>query len=185
LVLKFSEVYFNEVGEKVFDVALGKKVVVKGLDIFSKVGKATAHDEFVEFELKDDMIYVNGEEASGAYEPKNKLVRIRFVKGGADNPKINAILIIRGELKDTDYAEKKKVLDDVKKKKMQTLKQSQLLNKRHSSDEENDDIADDNSEEMPQNDDVTPLSIFFTINGVYIFTSLLIFAALYRILDSF
>jgi len=107
------------------------------------------------------------------------------VKGGADNPKINAILIIRGELKDTDYAEKKKVLDDVKKKKMQTVKQQQLLNKRHSSDEENEDIADDNSDEMPQNDDVTPLSIFFTINGVYIFTSLLIFAALYRILDSF
>ena len=59
LVLKFSEVYFNSPSEKIFDVSLGKETVVKHLDIFSKVGKATAYDEYVEFEFKNNKIYVN------------------------------------------------------------------------------------------------------------------------------
>lgn len=59
LVLKFSEVYFNSPSEKIFDVTLGKDTVVKHLDIYSKVGKATAYDEFVEFELKNNKVYLN------------------------------------------------------------------------------------------------------------------------------
>jgi len=57
LILKFSEVYFNSAGEKIFDINLGDKNVVKDLDIFSKVGKATAYDEYIEFELKDGKVY--------------------------------------------------------------------------------------------------------------------------------
>ena len=34
LILKFSEVYFMDVGQKVFDVKLGQKAIVKNLDIF-------------------------------------------------------------------------------------------------------------------------------------------------------
>ena len=30
------------------------------------------------------------------------------MKGSADNPKINAILLLKGTLKDTDYSEKKR-----------------------------------------------------------------------------
>jgi len=59
LVLKFSEVYFNSPSEKVFDITLGKETIVKQLDIFTKVGKAVAYDEFIEFELKNNKIYVN------------------------------------------------------------------------------------------------------------------------------
>ncbi len=98
LILKFSEVYFNSPNEKVFDVALGRKTVLKDVDIFALVGKAVAHDEYVEFELKDDKIYVNKSEAAGAYEPKNKLLKIKFVKGAKDNPKINAILLYKGDI---------------------------------------------------------------------------------------
>ncbi len=98
IILKFSEVYFNNPGEKVFDVALGRKTVLKDIDIFASVGKASAHDEYIEFELKDDVVYVNGSEARGAYEPKNKLLKVKFVKGSKDNPKINAILIFKGDI---------------------------------------------------------------------------------------
>jgi hypothetical protein len=44
-------------------------------------------------------LFKKGEEAPGAFDPKNKLLRIRFVKGKADNPKINAIMVIKGDLK--------------------------------------------------------------------------------------
>lgn len=54
LILKFSEVYFQQSGEKVFDIALGKKIVIKDLDIFDIIGKAKAHDEYIEFEIRDD-----------------------------------------------------------------------------------------------------------------------------------
>ena len=59
LVLKFSEVYFNSPNEKVFDVQLGKETVHRQIDIYGKVGKAAALDEFVEFESKDGKIYIN------------------------------------------------------------------------------------------------------------------------------
>jgi len=58
LVLKFSEVYFNSPNEKIFDVGFGNLKVVNQLDIYSKVGKATAYDEYVEFEFKNGKIYV-------------------------------------------------------------------------------------------------------------------------------
>jgi hypothetical protein len=54
LILKFSEVYFAQSGEKVFDVALGSKIVIKNLDVFDQVGKAKAHDEYIEFEIRED-----------------------------------------------------------------------------------------------------------------------------------
>lgn len=58
LILKFSEVYFNSPGEKIFDVAVGNLKVISQLDIYSKVGKATAYDEYVELEFKNGKIYV-------------------------------------------------------------------------------------------------------------------------------
>lgn len=54
IILKFSEVYFSAADDKVFDIALGKKIVVKDMDVFEKVGKAKAHDEYIQIEFKDD-----------------------------------------------------------------------------------------------------------------------------------
>jgi hypothetical protein len=60
LVLKFSEVYFQASKEKVFDVAIGEKKIIKNIDVFDLVGKAKAHDEYIEFELKENhIIYHN------------------------------------------------------------------------------------------------------------------------------
>jgi hypothetical protein len=84
--------------EKVFDVAVGKKTIINNIDIFAVAGKAIAHDEYIEMELKNDKVYVNGVEAPSAYEPKNKLLKLKFVKGEKDNPKINAILIYKGDI---------------------------------------------------------------------------------------
>ena len=58
VILKFSEVYFNNADEKVFDIAIGKKIVSKNLDVFAKVGKAAAHDEYIECELTEDKVLI-------------------------------------------------------------------------------------------------------------------------------
>lgn len=103
LILKFSEVYFQAANEKVFDVALGRKTILKNLDIFATVGKATAYDEYVEFELKNDKIYHNNGEVSDAYDTQKKAIKIRFLKGPRDNPKINTIVILKGTIEGNNY----------------------------------------------------------------------------------
>ena len=66
------------------------------MDIFSIVGKLKAHDEYFEFTLKDNKISHNKNEAVGAYDPSKKTLKISFVKGPKDNPKINAIIVMKG-----------------------------------------------------------------------------------------
>nr|CAI5825916.1 unnamed protein product [Callosobruchus analis] len=52
LVLKFCEVYFNAPDQKVFDVVLnGEHTIVSDLDIFEKVGRGVAHDEYIPFKI--------------------------------------------------------------------------------------------------------------------------------------
>lgn len=60
VILKFSEVYFSSVDEKVFDIALGSKIIINDLDIYERVGKAKAHDEYIEFSINDDkkLVYI-------------------------------------------------------------------------------------------------------------------------------
>ncbi|KFM75936.1 Malectin, partial [Stegodyphus mimosarum] len=96
LVLKFCEVYFASPGMKVFDVTLnGVHTVVSDLDIFAKVGKGVAHDEHIPFTVKGNKLIVNEEES----EHDGK-IRVEFIKGYRDNPKINAIYVVRGTLAD-------------------------------------------------------------------------------------
>lgn len=58
LVLKFSEVYFNEPDQKVFDVVLnGEHTIVSDLDIFDKVGRGVAHDEYIPFTISNGNIF--------------------------------------------------------------------------------------------------------------------------------
>jgi hypothetical protein len=68
------------------------------LDIFSIVGKLKAHDEYFEIILKDNKIIHNKNEAIGAYDPSKKTLKISFVKGPKDNPKINGIVVLKGTL---------------------------------------------------------------------------------------
>ena len=58
-VLKFSEVYFNAPGQKVFDVVLNNDhSIVSDLDIYSRVGHGVAHDEVIPFTIGDGMLKV-------------------------------------------------------------------------------------------------------------------------------
>lgn len=96
LVLKFCEVYFNEPNQKIFDVVLnGAHTVVKRLDIFDEVGKGVAHDEIVYFTISRGKLYFKEEES----EIRSNRMRIEFVKLNRDNPKINAFVLFKGDLK--------------------------------------------------------------------------------------
>ncbi|KAL0129282.1 hypothetical protein PUN28_004173 [Cardiocondyla obscurior] len=97
MILKFCEVYFNSPNMKVFDIVLnGDHTVVTDLDIFERVGRGVAHDEYVPFKVQDGKLIYN-EEESDILAGK---IRVEFIKGYRDNPKINAIAVVKGVLDD-------------------------------------------------------------------------------------
>ena len=180
LILKFSEVYFNNKGEKIFNVALGKDNIIKNLDIYAKVGKAEAYDEYIEFEIRNKNVLYKNKSCHKALDG-DKLV-VNFLKGTADNPKINAILLVKGTLKDTDYAEKKKKDEEKRKKKMKQLKREELINLRHDADE----LYDEeqlNDENFTIKKDTGFFSIFSSPLGIYIGGSLVLFGVLNYLID--
>ena len=180
LILKFSEVYFTTKGEKIFDVNLGKQTVIQNLDIYAKVGKAQALDEYVEFEIRNKQVYYQNKNCGKALDGENLV--INFMKGKRDNPKINAILLIKGTLKDTDYSEKKKKEEEMLKKRMKQLKKEELINLRHDADELYDEsiLSDEN---FTIKKDTGFFSIFSTPLGIYIGGSLVLFAVLNYLID--
>uniref|UniRef100_A0A2M3YW79 Putative malectin-a n=1 Tax=Anopheles nuneztovari TaxID=30067 RepID=A0A2M3YW79_9DIPT len=91
LILKFCEVYFNAPNMKVFDVLLNRHTVVSDLDIYALVGKGTAHDEYVFFSVSRGRLYYK-EESS---EIRGGKVKLEFLKGYKDNPKVNGIVLIK------------------------------------------------------------------------------------------
>jgi hypothetical protein len=96
IVLKFSEVYFNAAGQKVFDVVLNNDhSIVSDLDIYAMVGHGVAYDEVVPFSINDGMLRVQGEDSAF-----DGTLRVDFIKGSRDNPKINSILVIKGNVND-------------------------------------------------------------------------------------
>lgn len=95
LILKFCEVYFNAPQEKVFDIVLnGDHTVIADLDIFLNVGKGTAHDEYVYFTISRGRLFYKEEES----EIRDGRIRIDFIKGLKDNPKINAFALLKGDV---------------------------------------------------------------------------------------
>ena len=82
---------------KVFDVVLnGDLTVNSDLDIFEKVGRGVAHDEYVEFSVENNKIIYQGEES----EISAGKIRVEFIKSYRDNPKINAVIMIKGAMAD-------------------------------------------------------------------------------------
>ena len=180
LILKFSEVYFNNKGEKVFNVALGKDTIIKNLDIYKKVGKAEAYDEYIELEIRNKNVYYKNKSCYKALDGDKLLVN--FVKGSADNPKINAILLIKGNLKDTDYTEKKQKDEENRKKKMKQMRREELITLRHDADE----LYDEeqlNDENFTIKKDTGFFSIFSSPLGIYIGGSLVLFGVLNYLID--
>lgn len=127
LVLKFSEVYFDNSGHKIFDVGIGSQVVVKGLDIYEKIGKFAPLDVFVEFDIKNGKVLYQGIEVSSAITSNDDLL-VKFMKGKADNPKVNAIVLVKGNLEDTDYTEYQEFIKN--KEKLGKLKEQRLQEER-------------------------------------------------------
>ena len=72
----------------------GAHTVVEELDIFGKVGRGVAHDEIIPFTVKSGRLRFNGE--SSPIE-SNK-VSIKFAKLDRDNPKVNALYLMKGTL---------------------------------------------------------------------------------------
>lgn len=100
LVLKFSEVYFTAPNMKVFDVVLnGEHTIVEQLDIYRNVGKGVAHDEIVYFTVSRGRLYCKEEESEIRGGGR---IRVEFVKGSRDNPKINAIVLFKGTAAELD-----------------------------------------------------------------------------------
>ena len=182
LILKFSEVYFTRANEKVFDIALGKKTVVKNLDIYEKVGKGNAYDEYVEFTLKNNKIYFNGNECNGAYE--NEQLKLKFLKGSKDNPKINGILLYKGKKIETDYAEVKKKAEENKRKMLNVEKKKINLDLRHHPDENYDDetLANIDINELKKREERGFLNLLQTKLGMFTVGSIVIFFILNTII---
>ncbi|UJR13394.1 hypothetical protein I4U23_000410 [Adineta vaga] len=95
LWMKFAEVWFNGPNMKVFQVLLDDEhSVIDELDIFSKAGRLTAHDEYIPFQIKNGRLVVKGR--SSSYSGK---LRVTFQRlDHRDNPKINALIIWRGSI---------------------------------------------------------------------------------------
>eukprot|EP00921_Rhytidocystis_pertsovi_P021809 GHVQ01034866.1.p1 GENE.GHVQ01034866.1~~GHVQ01034866.1.p1 ORF type:complete len:343 (+),score=70.37 GHVQ01034866.1:101-1129(+) len=101
ITFKFSEVYFDQPNQKVFDVKVGGTTVIKQLDIFAAVGgRGIPHDEYVEVERSGETVYINGWAASeDAWDISSQQLLIDFVLlPGLDNPKVNAIVIHKGSV---------------------------------------------------------------------------------------
>lgn len=95
LVLKFCEVYFSGPNLKVFDVVLNAEhTAVSDLDIFQQVGKGVAHDEYIYYTISRGKLFYKEEES----EIRGGKVRVEFIKGYRDNPKINAIVLAKGDV---------------------------------------------------------------------------------------
>jgi hypothetical protein len=66
--------------------------VIDELDIFAKAGRATAHDEYIPFQIKNGRLVVKSRSSS-----YSGVLKVTFLKlDHRDNPKINALIIWKG-----------------------------------------------------------------------------------------
>jgi len=80
---------------KVFDVVLnGDHTIVADLDIFDQVGRGVAYDEYVPFSVSNGKLIYLEEES----DIRGGKIRVEFIKGYRDNPKINAIYVMKGRI---------------------------------------------------------------------------------------
>lgn len=66
--------------------------MIDELDIFAKVGRAAAHDEYLPFQIKNGRLVVKGR--SSSYSGKLEVTFQRI--DHRDNPKVNAIIVWKG-----------------------------------------------------------------------------------------
>ena len=79
VVLKFAEIYWEAVGQRVFDVWMENQMIISNLDIFSQVGKNRAYDVVLPASVVDGVL------------------NLQFSKT-VDLPKVSAIVVQPGPL---------------------------------------------------------------------------------------
>ena len=178
LILKFSEIYFNSIGEKVFDIKIGDDIIINDLDIFSKIGKNSAYDEFITLNIKGDNLFIQGKKIKNGFNVSEKKIKITFVKKEKDNPKINGILLVKGGLENTDYEEFKNRLDNIERSKVDREKNSRTFHRISKSidfEDFEDDFVDDGKSYRSSNgffsaSSITLMLIIFSIVYFVFFT---------------
>ena len=178
LILKFSEIYFNSIGEKVFDIKIGDDIIINDLDIFSKIGKNSAYDEFITLNIKGDNLFIQGKKIKNGFNVSEKKIKITFVKKEKDNPKINGILLVKGGLENTDYSEFKSRLDNFERNKIDREKNSRTFHRISKSidfEDFEDDFVDDGKTYRSSNgffstSSITLMLIIFSIVYFVFFT---------------
>lgn len=100
IILKFAEMYFQNRGQRVFNIKIGNKIVVENFDVIEKSGgKYAAHEEYIEVEVKSDGVYFAGSRIPQALE--NNKLKLSFAKGRADNPIVQAIVVYHDTLENS------------------------------------------------------------------------------------
>ncbi len=69
------------------------------------------------------LLKTKGKVAEEAYNEETEELMVKFIKGEKDNPKINAILLVKGSLDDTDYESFKAQLEELER---QTLEKERV-----------------------------------------------------------
>jgi hypothetical protein len=100
LVLKFAELHFNQTGERLFDIKVGKRTILRDFDILKEAGgQFIAVDKYFVLELTDDEeVYIDDELCQDAWIGYKEIIRVDFVKGKADYPKIDGIVVTYGNM---------------------------------------------------------------------------------------
>lgn len=62
--------------------------------VFAQVGRGNAHDEHIHFSVRNGRMFYGDEESA----IRGGKVRVEFIKGYRDNPKINAIVLFSGDV---------------------------------------------------------------------------------------
>lgn len=62
---------------QVFDVAVNQHTVIKGLDIYERVGRGVGHDEYIPFRVNNNQLLIDGETV-----PFGGSIYVEFLKVG-------------------------------------------------------------------------------------------------------
>ncbi|CAD8151174.1 unnamed protein product [Paramecium octaurelia] len=109
IILQFVELYFENEGERQFDIFIGTKRIIQNLSIIdNKHQKGSAKEVFIYIEIKEDKVFHNDEECTKGFI--NGKLKIGFRKGAADLPKVDGIVIVKGH--NAGEEEKKHLIDN-------------------------------------------------------------------------
>jgi len=163
LIMKFCEVYFDAPQKKVFDVLLNRKhTVVRQLDIYNQVGRGSAHDEIVYFKINNGRLNYEGEVS----DVRNGRLRLDFIKGALDNPKINAFALLKGDVSQLPRLHGTEASERIKPEGKPIVEQKTgnqvervVRNQREDVDEDDEDLDDEEFEEELPEQQIDQLSI--------------------------